>query len=260
MRNINDITKETSPADTYDALVSIVGKSSKRVITWLDFSWDGVVFWQAVTLRSLPARPDMIKDTQSNAKKEYGVGDPLTQAISLSREGKVLVVDASGYTDAAIAWGTKLSSLWAIGAAWIITDGSLRDLDEFERFSSTYGMITHCSGWTPQSGTGSLLYPTDINVAVSIKWTLVRPWDYIFGDNTWVLVIPEEGIEEVLELWVLHTKINDYVTAQLEETKWLLWKDILPKSPDFIKKFLADSQLSEYQTELFKKYMGGDIA
>lgn len=260
MRDPVTIATETTPADTYDALVGMVGKTSQRVINGLQFIGTGHLFGRAITLRSLPARPDYVKKVQEESKKAYDIPDLLSHAISLCDKKNVLIVDASGYHHSAIAGGTKIAALAARSAAGLITDGALRDRDEFERYAKEYGMHTACSGWTVQSGTASTLYPSDVNIPISVHGVLVRPGDYLFGDENAVLVIPEEHVEEALETGVVHSKFNDYVTAKLEETKGILGRDIRAKDPDFKKQFRADITLSERQTELFKKYMGGDVA
>lgn len=260
MRNLFEIAKETTPADTYDALGSILGKGAQRVINGLDFLGGEQMFGRAVTLRSLPARPDYVKEVEERTMNEHGVTDPLSHAISLCDEESVLVIDASGYNNSAIAGGTKMSALAARKAAGLLTDGSLRDKDEFSRFAQEYGMKTCVHGWTIQSGTKSALFPSDINVPISVHGVLVRPGDYIFGDNNAFLVIPEESVTEILELGVVHSKMNNFVTDQLEKTKGILGREVKPKTPESMKMFLADANLSEDQMTLFKKYMGGDVA
>jgi regulator of RNase E activity RraA len=257
MRDLYIIQKETTPADSYDALSSIVGKTGQRVINGLKFVGDGQFFGRAVTLRSLPARPDHVKEVQEEAMKEFGISDPLSEAISLCDEKSVLVVDASGYNHSAIGGGTKFSALAARNAAGLVTDGALRDQSEFKRYAKDYGMKTNCCDWTIQSGTGSALFPSDINVPVTVHGVLVRPGDYMFGDENAVLVIPEMIVEEVLELGVVNSKMNDFVTAMLEETKGTMGREVKPKTPEAMEMFLMKAQLSERQMELFKKYMGG---
>lgn len=256
MRSVFEIAKETTPADTYDALKSILGAGAQRVINGLDYVGGEQFFGRAVTLRSLPARPDYIAEVEKKFKDEHGVADPLSHVISLCDEESVLVVDSSGYNHSAIAGGTKMASLAARKAAGFVTDGALRDKSEFARYASQYGMKTSCSDWTVQSGTKSALYGSDVNAPVTVHGVLVRPGDYIFGDENAILVIPEAKAEEILETGVLHSRLNDFVTKKLEETGGIMGKDVLPKSPEMVKELLADAEYSERQIELFKEHIG----
>ena len=80
-------------------------------------------------------------------------GDPLTMAFDLAveatTEGKVMVVDVSGWRDATIGGGTKYSRLADTGAAGLVTDGLIRDSDELVN----YGYAVYCAGFSPRSGT-----------------------------------------------------------------------------------------------------------
>jgi len=51
------------------------------------------LFGQAVTLRSLPTRPDLIADLQKNAEDRIHM--PFELALEATTSGKVLVIDSS---------------------------------------------------------------------------------------------------------------------------------------------------------------------
>ncbi len=254
MHNVFDLAKETTPADTYDALASIVGKQSQKVINGLHYIGDGQFFGRAVTLRSLPARTDHIKEVNEHSQKDGKVDGPLGHAISLCGKESVLVVDASGYNHSAIGGGTRMSELAARNAVGLVTDGALRDKGEFERYAETYDMKTACADWTVQSGTYSALYPSDVNVPISVHGVLVRPGDYIFGDKNAILVIPEDHIKVSLEVGIVYTTLNNFITRKREEAKADKKLRVNASDPAVRKEFLSTSNLTERQIELYKKH------
>jgi hypothetical protein len=54
----------------------------------------------------------------------------------------VIVLASNGYTDTSMGGGTKLLRLHQNGCAGVLTDGRLRDFDEFAR----YDFAAYCSG------------------------------------------------------------------------------------------------------------------
>ena len=172
---------------------------------------DQVLFAQAVTLRSLPYRPDFVAD-MSAARGGDRSQMPFEQALDLTTEGKVLVVDTSGYKNAAIGGDVKFSRLVKTGAEGIVTDGSIRDKTDM----TSFGYSVYCHGWTPRSGTSVYIYGADVNVPVTCGEALVRPNDYIFGDIDGVVVIPESQIEQVLKKAVSKEELDVFVRNLLK--------------------------------------------
>ncbi len=170
------------------------------------------VFGQAVTLRSLPQRADLMSDLGEQAGNRNS-NWPFEQALGLTGPGKVLVIDASGYAEAAVGGDVKFTGLEANGAEGVVTDGSLRDQEGFMEFN----FACFAAGWTPQSGTARHLIGADLNVPVSCGRVLVRPDDYVFGDATGVVVVPEAEIETVLQRAVLKERLNSYVKRRIME-------------------------------------------
>lgn len=168
------------------------------------------LFGQAVTLRSLPQRGDLMTDLGEAAGNKNSIW-PFEKAIGLTGPGTVLVIDASGYAGAAVGGDVKFTGLQANGAEGVVTDGSLRDHEGFAEFD----FACFAAGWTPQSGTARHLIGADLNVPVSCGRVLVRPGDYVFGDATGVVVIPEAEAEKVLKRAVLKERLNEYVKRRI---------------------------------------------
>lgn len=193
------------------------------------------VFGQAVTLRSLPQRGDLMADLGEVAGNKNS-NWPFEKALGLTGPGKVLVIDASGYADAAVGGDVKFTGLQSNGAEGLVTDGSLRDHEGFSEFD----FACFAAGWTPQSGTARHLIGTDLNVPVSCGRVLVRPGDYVFGDATGVVVIPEAEAEVVFKRAVLKERLNDYVKRRIMNDG-VNPGDYYP-APPHIKQAFADEQ------------------
>ncbi len=173
---------------------------------------DKLMWGEAVTLRSLPARPDLVADVAARANKrrsEY----PFEQALELCGPGRILVVDTSGYTHASIGGDVKLSRLHNLNAEGLVTDGSLRD----KAGTTAYDFALFCSGFTPRSGTGTFLYGHDLNVPITCGGALVRPRDYLFGDSDGVVVIPRDRVEEVLARAASKEELDVFVKKIMKE-------------------------------------------
>lgn len=168
------------------------------------------LFGRAVTLRSLPTRPDMIEDLQEAAHGDR-LQMPFDKALEATGEGKVLVVDTSGHTDITIGGGTKYSRLIAKGAAGLVTDGLIRDKNAVTHF----GYPIYCNGFSPRSCTTHFLFPHDLNEPVSCGGALVRPGDYLIGDETGIVVIPERVAEKVLEAAVIKEQLDDFAMKKI---------------------------------------------
>ncbi|PRX37612.1 Regulator of RNase E activity RraA [Meinhardsimonia xiamenensis] len=114
-------------------------------------------------------------------------------ALAFLREGDVLVAGASGYAGCAAA-GDKLAAMARnAGAAAIVTDGPMRDL---EGIVAT-GLPAWCTGLTPASpySTG----PGRVGLPMQIGGQRVDTGDMIVADSDGVVVVPYERIDEVIE-------------------------------------------------------------
>lgn len=206
------------------------------------------LFGQAITVRSLPAREDCIAHTVEDYKGKVASGDPLMHAIKISGPGKVLVIEAGGNIDAAVGGDTKYAVLDALGTEGLITDGALRDQKEFRE---EFGFATYCGGFTPLVGTGRVLFPHDVNVDINCGGCLVRPGDYIFGDEDGVIVIPEGMIEQTLNNAIASEKQGLYVREKAVKEK-ITYGDIVPNASEWMPDFLENSGLSDEQKAFFK--------
>ena len=112
------------------------------------------------------------------------------EAIDRVNKGDILVVDVGGAPVA--VWGELATcSAMVMGAAGIVIDGAIRDIDdirdlEFPAFSRT---VAPCAG--EPKGYGG------IGIEVTVGGQRVRTGDWIVGDESGVVVIPKESAVEV---------------------------------------------------------------
>lgn len=121
-----------------------------------------------------------------------GSNDGAIRALEVVRPGDVVVLDARGYTDAAV-WGGILCALARRrGVAGVVVDGAIRDAAEQRalRFPVYARGIVPCG--PPRPG------PDRVNVAIQCGGVHVEPGDLILGDDDGVVVVPRGRVGEVL--------------------------------------------------------------
>ena len=112
------------------------------------------------------------------------------EAIDHVKKGDVLVVDVGGAPVA--VWGELATcSAMVMGAAGIVIDGAIRDIDDirdlkFPAFSRT---VAPCAG--EPKGYGG------IGIEVTVGGQRVRTGDWIIGDESGIIVVPKEMAVEV---------------------------------------------------------------
>ncbi len=257
MRNPFDIYPETNPADTLDALYSIAGDGgAPKSVNGLGFSSDDAMFGQAVTLRSVPSRPDNNAAVNERAMAEYGMA-PYPYAMSLCDERSVLVIETRGMQHFAAGGGTGLASLFGRKAAGLITDGELRDSESVLKNAKASGTKLAVGGWTLQYGTGKALIPSDVNVPVSIHNTLVVPGDFVFGNSDGIVFVPATIAEEVLETAVLLGRKSEVMEDMLIEKRGIVQVDVTGDEPEIMQEVERKYGISDRQRELFEKHITG---
>lgn len=253
MRDPFDIWPETSPADALDALATIAGEDgAPRAINDLNFLGDKPFFGRAVTLRSLPARPDHDAMVNERERAAHGIG-PFPRAMSLCDERSVLVIAAHDTQFYAAAGGTGLSSLIGRKAAALLTDGQIRDSIALAAHAKKSGTALVTGGFTPHYGTVRMLTPAEVNVPVSIRGRLIVPGDYLFGDRDGVVIIPEQLAEEVLETAVVLARSAQVMEELLIARRGIIGIDVSGVAGEVEEMMFERFDFSERQIELLHK-------
>jgi 4-hydroxy-4-methyl-2-oxoglutarate aldolase len=114
-------------------------------------------------------------------------------ALKFARPGDVLVLDSSGYANAA-HWGELTSRAALIkGLAGLVTDGPVRDREA----NVELGFPVFSKGFVP---TGTVKATLGLlNRPVVCGGQTVLPGDLIVGDADGVVVVPRDQVESVIE-------------------------------------------------------------
>lgn len=112
------------------------------------------------------------------------------EAIDLAKEGDVIVIYNESKDIA--CWGglATLSSLNK-GIAGVVIEGAVRDIDEIE----SLGLPIYTSNTVPNAGDPKGF--GEINAEITCGGQIVKPGDYIVGDESGVVVIPKERAYEL---------------------------------------------------------------
>ena len=153
----------------------------------------------ARTLRFLPGREDLFA--------EHGGGyNAQKRAFDTVETGEVIVIEARGEAGSGTLGDILALRAQARGAAGIVTDGGVRDVDAV----TAVGIPVYTVGAHP-AVLGRRHVPWETDVAVACGGTTVEPGDVIVGDADGVIVIPP----------ALAAEIADAALAQEDEDAWV---------------------------------------
>ncbi|WP_432534350.1 fumarylacetoacetate hydrolase family protein [Kineococcus arenarius] len=153
----------------------------------------------AKTLRFVPNREDLFTSHGGgfNAQK---------RAFDAVEPGEVLVIEARGESGSGTLGDILAIRANARGAAGIVTDGGVRDVDAV----AAVGLPVYSRGAHP-AVLGRKHVPWDVDVTIACGGAAVQPGDVIVGDSDGVVVVPRALVEEVV----------DAALAQEEEDAWV---------------------------------------
>jgi len=121
-------------------------------------------------------------------------GDFMTVIAALDKvkAGNVMVIDGAGFTEAAIVGELVCMEAKRQGAVGIVLDGASRDTAGIRKL----GFHLFSKAITPRAGSCEAM--GDIQIPISCGGVIVRPGDWVIGDDDGVTVIPAERIKQVL--------------------------------------------------------------
>ncbi len=107
----------------------------------------------------------------------------------------MVAIDNDGRTDVSV-WGDTLSLFGSVQRfAGTVIDGVCRDIDGTRALN--YPMFSR--GTYMRTGKGRVGVEST-QAPISISGVIIRPGDLIFGDDTGVVAVPRERVDEVLVL------------------------------------------------------------
>ena len=124
-----------------------------------------------------------------------GVGKPLEQVLKTMSTGKVIIMDLDGALNAT-AWGGLASKLaQKKGVLGTIMHGTCRDVEEIREC----GYPVWAKGVCPRRSRNDFTFGT-INEPIVVTGIKIKKDDIIVADQSGVVCVPEELIQETLDL------------------------------------------------------------
>ncbi|MFB8387578.1 fumarylacetoacetate hydrolase family protein [Microbacterium sp. NPDC055910] len=159
----------------------------------------------AKTLRFVPSREDLFKSHGGgyNAQK---------RTFDAVRDGEVIVIEARGESGSGTLGDILAIRAHAQGAAGIVTDGGVRDIDAV----TAVGIPVYTTGAHP-AVLGRKHVPWDHDITIGCGGTTVQPGDVIVGDADGVIVIPPALAEEVADAALAQEDEDAWVAARVAE-------------------------------------------
>lgn len=158
---------------------------------------------RAVTLRFVPARPDIAAD------KPAGGESPEYEAFEKCGPNEVLVMSSVGPWES-VGGDIKFLRLKQRQIGGLVTDGSVRDTDEI----INYGFPCFSYSTTARQGPAAM-QPWECDGVISVSGVTVRPGDAIVGDQDGVVCVPAKVAEKVYNIAHGREQIEHIVKEEL---------------------------------------------
>lgn len=159
----------------------------------------------AATLRFVPNREDLFASHGGgyNAQK---------RAFDAVEAGEVLVIEARGEPGSGTLGDILAIRAHARGAAGIVTDGGVRDLDAV----TAVGLPVYTAGGHP-AVLGRRHVPWDAGLTIACGGTTIQPGDIIVGDADGVIVIPPGLADDVVDAALTAEREDAWIAARVAE-------------------------------------------
>lgn len=159
----------------------------------------------ARTLRFVPLREDLFE-------RHGGGYNAQKRAFDAVGEGEVIVIEARGETGSGTLGDILAIRAHARGAAGIVTDGGVRDIDAV----TAVGIPVYTAGAHP-AVLGRRHVPWDVDVTIGCGGTTVQPGDVIVGDADGVIVVPAAIAEEIAAAALAQEAEDAWVAERVRE-------------------------------------------
>lgn len=121
-----------------------------------------------------------------------GENGAVLEAIRAANEGDILVIDAKGNTNRAVAGDFVISLAKGIGVQGFVVDGVIRDIAAIRELNfPVFSLGTTVAAGNKNDG-------GQVNVPIAIGGVTVHPGDYIIGDVDGVIVVPQQDAEKIV--------------------------------------------------------------
>jgi|SRR5690554_5758712 len=121
-----------------------------------------------------------------------GENRAVLEAISIAKEGDIIVIDAKGNTNRAVAGDFVASLAKGVGVQGFVVNGVIRDIAAIRELDfPVFSLGTTVAAGNKHGG-------GKVNVPIAIGGVSVQPGDFIIGDVDGVIVVPQGEEEEII--------------------------------------------------------------
>ncbi|MGG0658387.1 RraA family protein [Rummeliibacillus pycnus] len=122
-----------------------------------------------------------------------GENGALLEAIRIAQPGAILVVDAKGDTNRAVAGDFVVSLMKGMDIQGLVVDGVIRDIQAIRDLDFPVFSLGTTVAAGNKFGGGV------IQVPIAVGGMSIQPGDFIIGDADGVVVIPQAQVNEVVQ-------------------------------------------------------------
>ncbi len=159
----------------------------------------------ARTLRYLPLREDLFREHGGGYNAQKRLFDDVG-------EGEVIVIEARGDSRAGTLGDILAARAVSRGAAGIVTDGAVRDVDALAALTMpVFALAGH------PAVLGRAHVPWEHDVTIACGGATVQPGDVIVGDTDGVIVIPRGMVDKVVTAALVQEEEDAWVAARVSE-------------------------------------------
>lgn len=122
-----------------------------------------------------------------------GENGAVLEAISKAQKGDILVIDAKGNTNRAVAGDFVMQLAQGVGVQGFVVDGVIRDLAAARDINFPVFSLGTTVAAGNKNGGGA------VGVPVAVGGVVVQSGDYVIGDIDGVIIVSQADIEKVIE-------------------------------------------------------------
>ncbi|RKJ68571.1 RraA family protein [Butyricicoccus sp. 1XD8-22] len=122
-----------------------------------------------------------------------GENGAVLEAISKAEKGDILVIDAKGNRNRAVAGDFVVSLAKGVGIQGFVVDGVIRDIAAIRELDFPVFALGTTVAAGNKYGGGA------VGVPISIGGVAIHPGDFVIGDIDGVIVVPQTDLEKVVE-------------------------------------------------------------
>ena len=122
-----------------------------------------------------------------------GENGAVLEAISKANKGDILVIDAKGNSNRAVAGDFVMQLAQGVGVQGFVVDGVIRDLAAARAIDFPVFSLGTTVAAGNKNGGGAVAVP------VAVGGVVVQSGDYVIGDIDGVIIVPQADVEKIIE-------------------------------------------------------------